>query len=177
MVNKRMRYKKGLLFGFIIVLLCPIINVAALTYIDNVKDGNFVFFLVDLEEGNHTDISLIHEENGNFTLFLFNKRPSKSFVKNDKSLDDKIFNHSALVAYSVEDNPNINYTAPETKIYYLEIILVSGGPDTFTLNCDRDLTRYYLPIISGFQLEYLIIVFIFSIGLITLLVYKKRRIL
>lgn len=168
-----MNYKKIVPLFLMFFLLFPISNTIAFTYIDNAKDGNYFFFLIDLEIGDNLELNITHDGSGNFTLFLFSSRPVESYVKDDKSLNYKIFSNSALVNYSLVDNPYINFSAPETKIYYIEIILVSGGPDTFTLTANRDLTRYYLPIIPGFQLEILITTIIFSTGLVFIL-YKKK---
>ena len=171
-----MNYKKIILICSLFFLLIPITNVNAFTYSDYIKNGNYAFFLFDLQEGNNTQISLNHEEDGNFTLFLFNKRPSKSYVKDDKSLDTDIFSKSSLVDFSVDEIPYINYTALETKIYYIEIILVGGGPDTYNLTVlpdDYTVTRYYLPIIPGFRLELVILSIVLASGVI-LILYKKR---
>jgi hypothetical protein len=109
---------------------------------------------------------------------LFNRRPTESYVNNDKTLNEKIFNNPATIDYSLDDNPYINYTATEPKIYYIEIILVSGGPDTFILTShispnDKELTRYYLPIIPGFRLEFLILILV-SVATILAVLYKKK---
>ena len=178
-----MNYKKLSISIFLLLLLIPISNAKAFTYIDNIKDGNYIFFLIDLEEGNHLELSLTIEGSGNFTLFLFNRRPTDSNVNEDKSLKSRIFNNPPTVNYSLADNPYIYYTANVTKIYYIEIILVSGGPDTYTLIStryhanntlnDKDLTRYYLPIIPGFRLEYLLISLTFTVGVIFILFKKK----
>ena len=173
MVTFIMNYKKILLSILMFLLLFPIGNTMAFTYIDNAKDGNYFFFLIDLEFGDNLELNITHDGSGNLTLFLFKSRPIESYVKDDKSLNHQIFSNPALINYSLGDNPYINYSAPEPKIYYIEIILVSGGPDTFTLTANRDLTRYYLPIIPGFQLEILIPTIIFSMGLIYIL-YKKK---
>lgn len=151
----------------------PINHAIAFIHVDNIKNGNYVFFLVDLGVDENIELNVTHEENGNFTLFLFNKRPTKSYVKSDKTLSDKIF--SASVVYSLDDNPYINYTAPLEKIYYIEVILVSGGPDTFTLTSTKDLTRYYLPQIPGYQLSIFIFSLIFTVGLITILYKRKMK--
>ncbi len=171
-----MNRKKILLSCIFFFLLFPIINSVAFTHVDYIKDGNYVFFLFDLNASENIEFTVTHEDSGNFTLFLFNRRPIESFVKSDKTVNEKIFNRPATVAYSLDDNPYINYTAPQEKVYYIEIILIDGGPDTFTLTCEKDLTRYYLPIIPGFQIEFIILALIFSIGLIGLVLYKKRRI-
>ncbi|MFX1390969.1 MAG: Loki-CTERM sorting domain-containing protein [Promethearchaeota archaeon] len=119
------------------------------------------------------EVSLVHDGSGNFTLFLFNQRPSGSNLNSDNTLNSNIFNNPPTVAYSLDDNPDINYTAPEDKIYYIEVILVSGGPDTFTLTANKDLTRYYLPLIPGFHIGFLLISIICALGVIFLLHRKK----
>ncbi|KKL00866.1 hypothetical protein LCGC14_2628250 [marine sediment metagenome] len=169
-----MNFKKITVVGVLVLLLIPIMNTTAFSYIDYIKDGNYVFFLLDLEEDNYVEFNVTHEGEGNFTLFLFDERPTESNVKEDKSLNTEIFSNPSTVDYNLDDNPYINYTAQEDKIYYIEIILVGNGPDTFTISCTEDLTRYYLPIIPGFQIEFLLVTLTISIGLI-LILYKKRR--
>ena len=162
-------------------MIIPINNVMAFTYIDNMKNGNYIFFLTDLDIDVNIELNVTHPGTGNFTLFLFNTRPVQSYVNDDNSLNEKIFNHS--IGNSLEDNPYLNYTALEEKIYYLEIILVEGGPDTFYFTSiisyingtviDKDLTQYYLPIIPSFTIEIVITSIILSIGLIVFISKKK----
>ncbi|MFX1279362.1 MAG: hypothetical protein ACFFA3_08090 [Promethearchaeota archaeon] len=171
-----MNYKKFTVLFSVILLVIPITGVKAFVHLDYIKDGNYAFFLFDLQAGNNTQITVNHEDSGNFTLFLFNKRPIQSYVKADKSLNTKIFSKPSLVNYSIDDTPFINYTAPETKIYYIEIILVNSGPDSYNLTVLPEgytVTRYYLPIIPGFRLEFIFISLIFAIS-ITLLLIRKR---
>ena len=168
-----MNYKKILLPILLFFMLFPITNAIAFTYIDNIKDGNYIFFLIDLEAGDNLELNITHDGSGNFTLFLFNTRPNEACVSNDKTLKDNIFNNPPTLNYSLADNPYINFTAPQTRIYYIEIILVSGGPDIFTLTTNKDLTRYYLPIIPGFQLEYLLISLVFA-AIIIYILHKKK---
>lgn len=168
-----MKYKRFILFCSLFLLLIPLSNVKAFTYVDYVNDGNYAFFLFDLENSEHTEISVTRAGTGNFTLFLFNIRPTISYVNDDKSLDNRIFNHSLM--YSLADNPYINFTATETKIYYIEIILVNGGPDTYFLACTQDLTRYYLPTIPGFKLEIILISVVLTLSIIY--VFMKRKLI
>ncbi|MHA1913691.1 MAG: hypothetical protein ACW986_04070 [Promethearchaeota archaeon] len=168
-----MNYKKIGVVCSLFLLLFPLTNVKAFTFVDYIKNGNYAFFLFDLGEGNSTEISVTHDDNGNFTLFLFNHRPTKAYVKDDRSLDAAIYANPTVIAFNVDDSPYLNFTAPETKIYYIEIILVSGGPDTYNLTCGEDLTRYYLPIIPGFRLEYLMLSIAVALGVVTIL-YKKK---
>ena len=164
-------------------MVIPINNVLAFSYIDNINDGNYIFFLIDLDVDHNIELSLTHTESGNFTLFLFNVRPVQSYVNDDNTLRDVIFNTPPTVAHSLDDNPYINYTSVEEKIYYIEIILVSGGPDTFSLTStitysngtviNKELTRYYLPIIPSFPLEYVITAIVVAVSSI-LIIHKKK---
>jgi hypothetical protein len=129
------------------------------------------------------ELNVTHTGSGNFTLFLFNTRPLQSYINDDNSLNNNIFSNT--IANSLDDNPYLNFTAPEERIYYIEIILVDGGPDTFFFTSlisytngtviDKDLTQYYLPIIPGFQLEILLLVSSFSISLILILYRNKVK--
>ncbi|MFX1554377.1 MAG: hypothetical protein ACFFBV_10670, partial [Promethearchaeota archaeon] len=92
-----MNYKKIVPLFLMFFLLFPISNTIAFTYIDNAKDGNYFFFLIDLEIGDNLELNITHDGSGNFTLFLFRSRPVESYVKDDKSLNYKIFSNSALV--------------------------------------------------------------------------------
>jgi len=166
-----MRYKFFSLSITLFILLFPVTQILAFTHIDNINDGISVFFLLDLEAGENIEINITHSENGNFTLFLFDNRPNESFVNLDKTLRDEIFNKA--INYSLSDNPYINYTVSETKIYYIQLILVENGPDTFFLSSNKDLTRYYLPIIPGYQTNIIIFSILLVVGLFFLTVRKR----
>jgi len=157
-----------------LMALIPIASILGFEHIDNINDGISVFFLLDLEEGENLEINVTHTGDGNFTLFLFDSRPTESYVNDDKTLNPIIF--QVALNYSIDDNPYINYThtASESKIYYIELILVENGPDTFFLRVNKDdLTRYYLPIVPGFQIELLILSSFLTVGLV-LILYKRR---
>jgi len=157
-----------------LMALIPIVNILGFEHIDNINDGISVFFLVDLEEGENLEINVTHTGDGNFTLFLFDSRPTESYINDDKTLNPIIF--QVALIYSIDDNPYINYThtVSESKIYYIELILIENGPDTFFLRANNDdLTRYYLPIVPGFQIE-LLILSSFLTGGFVLILYKRR---
>jgi len=155
-----------------LMALIPMVSILGFEYIDNINDGISVYFLVDLEMGENIEINVTHTGDGNFTLFLFGSRPTQTYVNDDKTLNPNIF--QVALNYSIEDNPYINYTVSQTKIYYIELILIDNGPDTFFLSSNIDeLTRYYLPIVPGFQVELLIITSFLTIGLV-LILYKRR---
>jgi len=151
--------------------LIPTVSVFSFEHIDNINNGISVYFLVHLEADENIIINVTHIGDGNFTLFLYDRRPTESFINFDNSLNPEIFD--VAINYSIEDNPYINYTASESKIYYIELILIENGPDTFFFHCNNDgLTRYYLPIIPGYQIGFLILTLILTTSII-LLVKKK----
>lgn len=145
-------------------ILIPPVNVSGFEHIDNINDGISTYFLTHLNVNQTVEINVTHTVDGNFALFLFDKRPTESFINLDKSLNSRIFD--VAINYSLDDNPYINYTALESKIYYIQLILIENGPDTFYLQCNLDLTRYYLPIISGYSVSFIIISLVLVLGII-----------
>ena len=157
-----------------LMTLIPTVSVFGFEHIDNINDGISVYFLVHLEPGENIEINVTHNGGGNFTLFLYDSRPTESFINIDKSLNPNIFD--VAINYSLEDNPYINYTVEKSKIYYIELILIENGPDTFFFYCNNDeLTRYYLPIIPGYQIGFLILTLILTSTLIILFNKKIRK--
>jgi len=157
-----------------LMILIPTLSVFGFEHIDNINDGISVYFLVHLEPGENIEINVTHSRDGNFTLFLYDSRPTDSFINIDNSLNPSIFDFA--INYSLDDNPYINYTVSESKIYYIELILIENGPDTFFFYCNNDeLTRYYLPIIPGYQIGFLILTLILTSSLIILFKKKIRK--
>ena len=156
---------------FSLFILLPPANVSGFEHIDNINDGISVYFLTHLNTSQTIIVNVTHTEDGNFALFLFDKRPTESFINPDKSLNPRIFD--VAINFSLDDNPYINYTAPMSKIYYVQLILIENGPDTFYLKCNLDvLTRYYLPNIPGYNVGFLIISLILAFGLI---LYRGKK--
>ncbi|MEJ2294434.1 MAG: hypothetical protein P8Y23_06650 [Candidatus Lokiarchaeota archaeon] len=143
----------------------------AYQHVDNVNEGISTFFLTSLDEGENIEVNVTHMESGNFTLFLFDQRPISSYVNIDKSLNNEIF--TVAINYSLDNNPYINYTVTESKIYYIQIILLESGPDTFFLECNRELSRYYIPSIPGY-LNYLIISLILAVSGLLIVIYRRK---
>ena len=157
-----------------LMALIPTASVFGFEHIDNINDGISVYFLVQLDVGENIEINVTHNGHGNFTLFLYDTRPTESFINIDKNLNPAIFD--VAIAYSIDDNPYINYTVSESKIYYIELILIENGPDTFFFYCNKDdLTRYYLPIIPGYQIHLLILTVILTSSLIFLSTKKFKK--
>lgn len=152
-------------------LTVPIKIGMAYQYVDNVNEGISTFFLTSLDVGENIEVNVTHTGSGNFTLFLFDQRPIYSYVNIDKTLDNEIF--TVAINYSLGDNPYINYTVTESKIYYIQIILLDSGPDTFFLECNHQLSRYYIPSIPGYP-YYMIISLILVVSCLLVAVYRRK---
>lgn len=142
----------------------------AFDHIDNVNNGISVFFLVDLNASETIEINVTHTGSGNFELFLFDVRPTNSYIKIDNTLNPEIYNQA--INYSTVDNPYINYTVSSLRIYYIQLVLLENGPDTFILHSNYDLVRYYLPSIPGYNLE--IVLLSLSLFITISLIFRKK---
>lgn len=166
-----MKYRFISIVVLLVFIFIPVEIGIAYQHVDNINEGISSFFLTSLNDGENIELNLTHTGSGNFTLFLFDQRPINSFVKIDKTLDNEIF--SIAINYSLDDNPYINHTAVENKIYYIQVILLDNGPDTFFLYCNHELTRYYIPIIPGYQISLVVSSIIIASALI-FLIYRRK---
>jgi len=170
-----MNYNKVFLASVIFLLLFPVTYTLAdakFVFEDQMNDGNSLFFLVELEEDDEIEIELKARENGYFHLYLFDERPTETHVNIDNTIDSDI--KKDKVAHDSGTKPDINYTAEDDQIYYLQVILTKGGPDFFRLEANEKLSRYYLPQIPGYQLEILMLSLVLSIGIILYIIKKKK---
>ena len=138
---------------------------------DRMNDGGTLFFLVELEEDDEIEVELEASEEGYFHLYLFDERPTESHVNYDNTIDSDI--NKDKVAHDSGKNPEINYTAEDDQIYYLQIILTKNGPDFFRLEANEKLTRYYLPQIPGYELEIIMLSIALSLGIMIYVLKKK----
>ncbi|NHJ23222.1 MAG: hypothetical protein EAX89_01510 [Candidatus Lokiarchaeota archaeon] len=165
-----MKQKLLTLSLFSLLFLIPLSNALAFDHIDNINDGISVFFLTHLDNSDYFEVNITHLGEGNFTLFLFDSRPTESFVKAEKTLDSRIYEYA--INYSIDDNPYLFHNISESGIYYIQLILVNNGPDTFFLYSNKELTRYYLPLIPGYSVGLTIVVLLLSSTFI--ITYRKR---
>jgi len=85
-----------------LMALIPMVSILGFEYIDNINDGISVYFLVDLEMDENIEINVTHTGDGNFTLFLFDFRPTQTYVNDDKTLNPIIF--QVALNYSIDDH-------------------------------------------------------------------------
>ena len=159
-----MKYKKIILLGILLLPLISITSVKADVIMppESLETGNTAFYLCAVNTSQTLELNLTHDGIGNFTMYLLYNRP----------LNTNMEEHYIL-RQALNDEPSIIYTAPEDKIYYLQVNLVSGGPDIYTISSSHQLIRYYLPQIPGFPLEFIFISLISGFGLVYF-AYKRK---
>ena len=83
--------KKILILPLLILLLFIWVpSVQGYEYSDNINEGISVYYLTALDVGETIEVNVTHlEDDGNFTLFLFDERPLESYVIFDKTLFTK----------------------------------------------------------------------------------------
>jgi len=164
--------RKLLLLSMLVLFVFIPTKTHAFDHIDDINNGISVFFLVGLNASETIEINVTHTGSGNFELFLFNARPVDSYINIDNTLNPEIYNQA--INYSVDDNPYINFTVTLHQIYYVQLVLLENGPDTFFLYCNHELVRYYLPSIPGYNVEFILVTL--AVTLTIFLIFRKKKV-
>ncbi|MBN1214322.1 MAG: hypothetical protein JXA99_02660 [Candidatus Lokiarchaeota archaeon] len=176
-----MKYKKITIFIILFSFLIPIYNIKGQIFpngyrdIHSLDERETLFYLVDLNTASNIQIRLTRLNYGNFSIFLFENRPTQTYITSDGQINPNIYINTGYINHSIGIKPYINQTVGETKIYYIQITLLNNGSDTFILDANKDLSRYYIPIIPGYPIEYLIGFSFLTIIFVILLIKKKSR--
>jgi len=170
------KWKLVFLLSFLMILL-PLIYVTSNSepyndYAIEIEEKTPIFYLFSLNANDSVEIQLSRDKIGNISVFLFSNRPMNSYITVNQTLDEAIYENSIINKTS--QNPIINYTASQSKIYYLEILIFSNGSDILRIKSTRSLSRYYLPQISGFPVIIFNATILFSV--LILILYQKRKI-
>lgn len=170
-----MKYKKltGFLFFTTLFLMTGLAEVHAkedaYLHQDKLREGSSMFFVVALKKGETLELSLKPYEDGQFYLFLFDERPSETYINPDKTLQDEIFYRD--LAYDKGENPEITYKANKEQIYYIQAICIEGN--YFQIESNKELTRFYIPRIDGYNPILFTCITLIFIGLMSLLLKRK----
>ncbi len=149
------------------------------------QDGNRMY-VSDLQLNETWYLNCTSKYQGIFYLYLYNARPESENYLHDHTDYPELggalvaYNETPTEIFSVKLNETVHtitleYTAPADALYYLELKLVEGGPDTFVLESNandgfHEIQAYYIPFIPGYPLLYVL-----GTALITVLVLKKKR--
>lgn len=135
------------------------------------------FYVVHLEDNEHFELNLSAVNKGEFDVFLFSIRPNNTYVLWD-DYDPKIFELAEVYDTSVGPFSHIEYTAPAStvfgsKLYYIQVVMVANGTDTFNLNASKHMEVYFIPFLPGFSIEGLYFTGALMVGIIYLRLRKK----
>ncbi|MHA1845620.1 MAG: hypothetical protein ACTSWE_15285 [Promethearchaeota archaeon] len=156
---------------FLILMLSPISTVTAYENVEKISESTSAFFLVNLNKGELLEIKVESLEEGVFGLFLFDERPEETYVNFDGTLNNEIFDKTIL--YDIGKEPKLVYITENTQIYYIQLILLENGPDTYILTSNKELSRYYLPQLPGYSVPVLLISVI-SVMILLMMKFKKK---
>ncbi|MHA1193789.1 MAG: Loki-CTERM sorting domain-containing protein [Promethearchaeota archaeon] len=164
--------RKLLLLSMLVLFVFIPTKTYAFERIDDINNGISVFFLIGLNTSETIEINVTHTGSGNFELFLFDARPVDSYINIDNTINPEIYNQA--INYSLNDNPYINYSVSSHQIYYIQLVLLENGPDTFFLYCNHELVRYYLPTIPGYNVEFILLTL--ALSLTIFLIFRKKKV-
>ncbi len=150
------------------------------------QQGTARFYVVNLTSNANLLINCSAYYKGVFYIYIFDERPLDSHVLSDGSIDASItesaaaYNETSSLVFSDDLNDTVsfitlNYTAPVYQLYYVEIILVENGPDTFKLESSYAMQAYYIPFIPGYNLEIFTSCAVFATFLIFFKIRKRRK--
>ena len=150
------------------------------------QQGATRIYVVNLTLDTNLLINCTAYYKGVFHLYFFDERPLDPHVLPNGSINPSItdqavaYNETPSLVFSsnINDTVNsvtLNYTAPTYRLYYLEIILVENGPDTFKLESNYALQPYYIPFIPGYNFETFASCAVFIVFLIYFKIRKRRR--
>ena len=140
----------------------------------------FYVTTVDFNTTIYINCTSVYE--GVFYLYLFNFRPTETILHENNSINENLvagavaYNSTPVDVFSAGLNATvksltISYNATKTAMYYLEIVLLENGPDTFVMESTREFQPYFIPFIPGYPLE----MFIGGSTLGIILVLRKTK--
>ena len=159
------------IFLFLLSISIP----QCLTYTDNqeVKSNGTIFYLVSLNKSETLNITCSSKYQLSYSLFVFNFRPTSNYKNPDGKYSSELYNLS--ITFYEGYYPELNFIANEALIYYIQIIVHNASSNLITIYSNKELGRYYLPLIDSYPLEIIWVTTIFTISTITFLILKKRK--
>ena len=168
------KFKIIIIFTILLFLLSISIP-QCLTYTDyqEVKSNGTIFYLVSLNKSETLNISCSSKYQLSYSLFVFNFRPTSNYKNPNGIYSSELYNLS--ITFYEGYYPELNFIANKTLIYYIQIIVHNESSNLITIYSNKELGRYYLPLIDSYPLEIIGVITIFTISTITFLILKKRK--
>ncbi|MHA1610507.1 MAG: hypothetical protein ACTSYU_00520 [Promethearchaeota archaeon] len=122
------------------------------------------YYITDLDTNETWSIKLNASYKGIFYIFLFEERPEEELTLDETTSDPLIYdtavayNNTPSYLFDSDLNDTISnvcldytYTGDQTILFFLQIILVENGPDSFQLWSSKEIQPYYIPFIAGYS--------------------------
>ncbi|MCK4239198.1 MAG: hypothetical protein KAX33_08765 [Candidatus Lokiarchaeota archaeon] len=170
-----MKKFKIIIIFTILLFLLTISTPQCLTYTDyqEVKSNGTIFYLVSLNKSETLNITCSSKYQLNYSLFVFNFRPTSNYKNPNGIYSSELYNLS--ITFYEGYYPELNFIANKALIYYIQIIVHNASSNLITIYSNKELGRYYLPLIDSYPLEIIGVTTIFTISTITFLILKKRK--
>lgn len=189
-----MNKKRGVVISIVFVICASMLvstNIATgatdTTYTEQFRLENVStrYYVASLEMNEIWSINCTGLFTGKFYLYLFQDRPEYSHMLENGSIDTEILNvaviynitPSAIFSDVLNDtvcSTSLEFKATTSTLYYLQIILVEGGPDTFVLSSSVAFQAYYIPFIAGYPGEFFLGIAMLSGGILVYQIKKKN---
>jgi hypothetical protein len=141
---------------------------------------DFRMYVVSLEVNDTLIVNVTSVSDGDFDLFLFSDRPKEAHVSRE-GYDTEIINPSTL-AYDMTQGgsfSSINFTADNpdypVALYYLQVVLIDNGPDSYELEANHSMELYFIPFIPGYSFYIIIGISLLTVGII--FSFKRKSII
>ena len=190
--------KKGIIIPIVFVICAGMLFSTNMTLVAGSPETTYTqqfrlenvstrYYVASLELNETWSINCTGLFTGKFYLYLFQDRPLSSHMLENGSIDPEILNvasvynitPSAIFSDVLNDtvcSTSLEFEATTATLYYLQIILVEGGPDTFVLSSSVEFQAYYIPFIAGYPGEILLGIVILSSGILFQRTRKKRKV-
>ncbi|TFG18598.1 MAG: hypothetical protein EU530_08770 [Promethearchaeota archaeon] len=182
---RRTTSKYILLAGTVLVLLFSAFAVVNASEDPEFTDSfplqtfDFRMYVVSLKLGDTLIVNVTSVADGDFDLFLFSTRPTEAYVSRD-GYNSEIYNPSWNLAYDNSTGTpfsSINFTADNpdypNELYYLQVVLIDRGPDSYFLQANHKLDLYFIPFIPGYPIFTIVGFSFLTIGMIFFQIRKS----
>jgi hypothetical protein len=150
--------------SLLVLLVSSFVAVHATEGSDNYTDSfplqtyDFRMYVVTLNLNDTLIVNVTSVADGDFDLFLFSTRPKQSFVSRE-GYDSEIYNPNITLAFDNSTGvpfSSINFTANNSDypvaLYFVQVVLIDRGPDSYILKANHAMEIYFIPFIPGYQI-------------------------
>ncbi len=171
--------------GIILVLLSSMSPMVIATggegnYTDSfpLQTFDFRMYVVSLVINETFTVNVTAVADGEFDLFLFSTRPQESYVSRD-GYNPEIFTAESTLAFNDAPGPfsEISYTPSNPNytiaLYYVQVVLIDRGPDSYILEASHQMELYFIPFIPGYPIWIIAGVSVITFGFVFLKLRKR----